>query len=371
MNGMFRTLSSLLVLGFVACATAAPPASGAAPVAQAGSFDALFKDWKSMLARMRTLQEKYQVASASERTAIETEFNALRQQGQAMAPRLLAAAEEAYLANPKSNPEIGDFLMAKMADDVRSENYEEARRVGEVLLKKSYADQALLAFLGMAEYATNDFVDAKKHLSEADATGKLKLVQPATEAIRSVDLKAAEWEEEEKIRAAEAKADDLPRVKLTTSKGDIVIELFENDAPNTVANFISLVEKGFYNGLKFHRVIPGFMAQGGCPKGDGTGGPGYTIDCECLQGDRRKHFRGSLSMAHAGPNTGGSQFFLTFVPTPHLDGKHTVFGRVIEGMDVLAKLQRTEGTSKTGTPDKIIKAEVLRKRGHDYVPKKN
>jgi cyclophilin family peptidyl-prolyl cis-trans isomerase len=150
-----------------------------------------------------------------------------------------------------------------------------------------------------------------------------------------------------------------------------VIELFENEAPNTTANFISLVEKGFYNGLKFHRVIPGFMAQGGCPRGDGTSGPGYTIDCETTAENHRKHFRGTLSMAHAGPNTGGSQFFLTFVPTPHLDGKHTVFGRVIEGMDVLAKIQRTEEVTRRGPPDKIIKAEVIRKRDHDYVPKKN
>jgi cyclophilin family peptidyl-prolyl cis-trans isomerase len=355
----------------LASAAAAQPATATAPAAAAGSFDALFKDWKSMLARMRTLQEKYQVASGSERTAIETEFDALRKQGQAMAPRLLAAAEEAYLANPKANPEIGDFLMAKVADDVRGENYEEARRVGEILLDKGYEEKALLAFLGMAEYATNDFADAKKHLTEADAAGKLRLVKPAAEALRSVDTKAAQWEQEEKIRAAEAKADDLPRVKLTTSKGDIVIELFENEAPNAVANFISLVQKGFYNGLKFHRVIPGFMAQGGDPKGDGSGGPGYTIDCECVLEDHRNHFRGTLSMAHAGPNTGGSQFFLTFVPTPHLDGKHTAFGRVIEGMDVLSKLQRTEETSKVGPPDQILKAEVLRKRNHEYVPKKN
>ena len=103
------------------------------------------------------------------------------------------------------------------------------------------------------------------------------------------------------------------------------------------------MEKKFYDGLTFHRVIPGFMAQGGDPKGDGTGGPGYTIPDECYQENHRNHFRGSLSMANTGQrDTGGSQFFLTFVPTAHLDGKHTVFGRVIEGMDVLAKLQRCE-----------------------------
>ena len=148
-------------------------------------------------------------------------------------------------------------------------------------------------------------------------------------------------------------------------------ELFENEAPNTVANFISLVEKGFYDGLTFHRVLPGFMAQGGCPNGTGTGGPGYSIPCECYQENHRLHFRGSLSMAHAGRDTGGSQFFLTFRPTKQLDGKHTVFGRVIKGMDVLPQIQRRDPESPNPpTPDKIIEAKVLRKRDHPYEPKK-
>ncbi|MBN2024190.1 MAG: peptidylprolyl isomerase [Pirellulales bacterium] len=182
------------------------------------------------------------------------------------------------------------------------------------------------------------------------------------------------WEKERKLREAEAKADDLPRVLLKTNRGDIEIELFENEAPMAVANFISLVEQGFYNDLGFHRVLDGFMAQGGCPKGDGTGGPGYTIPCECHQPNHREHFRGSLSMAHAGRDTGGSQFFLTFVPTVPLDGVHTVFGRVVKGMDVLAKLQRRDPDDRQGTlprPDRIIEAKVLRKRPHEYVPTKS
>ncbi|MCY2990799.1 MAG: peptidylprolyl isomerase [Planctomycetota bacterium] len=174
------------------------------------------------------------------------------------------------------------------------------------------------------------------------------------------------------MRKQEAEKDDLPRVTLTTNKGDIVVELFENEAPGAVGNFISLVEKGFYNGTVFHRVLPGFMAQGGDPKGDGTGGPGYNIKCECQQENFRKHFRGSLSMAHAGKDTGGSQFFLTFVATANLNGKHTVFGRVVKGLDVLAKLQRIDPEAKSAkpAPDKIIEAKVLRKRDHQYQPNK-
>ncbi|MGM8214019.1 peptidylprolyl isomerase [Bacillaceae bacterium W0354] len=118
----------------------------------------------------------------------------------------------------------------------------------------------------------------------------------------------------------------------------IVIELFEEDAPNTVKNFVKLAQDKFYDGLTFHRVIPDFVIQGGCPNGTGTGGPGYTIKCE-TEGNPNKHERGSLSMAHAGKDTGGSQFFICHSPQPHLDGVHTVFGKVIEGIDVVDRVQ--------------------------------
>ena len=119
----------------------------------------------------------------------------------------------------------------------------------------------------------------------------------------------------------------------------ISIELFSNDAPGTVANFEKLATDGFYNGLNFHRVIPGFMAQGGCPTGTGTGGPGYQIKCE-TQGNPNKHIPGALSMAHAGKNTGGSQFFICHETFPHLDGVHTVFGQVIEGQDIVLRIKQ-------------------------------
>ncbi|MDT3700098.1 MAG: peptidylprolyl isomerase [Thermincola sp.] len=131
-------------------------------------------------------------------------------------------------------------------------------------------------------------------------------------------------------------------------KGKIVIEFFDKEAPNTVANFEKLANSGFYNGISFHRVIPGFVAQGGCPAGNGTGGPGYTIDCEI---NPNKHERGSLSMAHRGPNTGGSQFFVVYEPQPHLDGVHTVFGKVIEGMDVVDKINPGDKMNKVTVVD--------------------
>lgn len=119
----------------------------------------------------------------------------------------------------------------------------------------------------------------------------------------------------------------------------LAVTFFEEDAPKTVANFVTLANKGFYDGLNFHRVIPGFVAQGGCPNGTGSGGPGYTIDCE-VDHNPNKHLRGSLSMAHAGKDTGGSQFFICFVDLPHLDGKHTVFGKVVSDFAVLDQIKQ-------------------------------
>lgn len=121
--------------------------------------------------------------------------------------------------------------------------------------------------------------------------------------------------------------------------GQVKVELFPNEAPGTVENFEKLIKEGFYNGLNFHRVIPGFVAQGGCPEGRGTGGPGYSIKCE-TQGNPHKHERGSLSMAHAGKDTGGSQFFIVYEPQPHLNGVHTVFGKVVEGMELVDSIKQ-------------------------------
>lgn len=135
----------------------------------------------------------------------------------------------------------------------------------------------------------------------------------------------------------------MKKASIETDHGTMVIELFEKDAPNTVANFEKLAGDNFYDGLTFHRVIPDFMIQGGCPNGTGTGGPGYKIDCEI---NPNKHARGSLSMAHAGPNTGGSQFFICHSAQPHLDGVHTVFGKVVEGVDIVDKVRKGDKMNK-------------------------
>jgi peptidyl-prolyl cis-trans isomerase B (cyclophilin B) len=143
----------------------------------------------------------------------------------------------------------------------------------------------------------------------------------------------------------------MSKVKISTQKGDMIAELYDKETPIAVNNFLDLAGSGFYNGLTFHRVIPNFVIQGGCPKGNGTGGPGYTIKCE-VNAEKQRHDRGVLSMAHAGRDTGGSQFFICHgrENTQHLDRNHTCFGIVTEGLDVIDKI--TQG-------DKINSISIL------------
>ena len=159
-----------------------------------------------------------------------------------------------------------------------------------------------------------------------------------------------------KYELSEDELSKLQWAKITTAKGVIYIKLFNNETPNTVANFAYLANTGFYNDLNFHRVIPGFMAQGGCPDGTGMGGPDWAIPCETNL-NTSIHKRGTLSMAHAGVDTGGSQFFITFVATPHLDGVHTVFGAIKEDdAESFAVLDSIEGY------DAIKTIEILQER---------
>jgi cyclophilin family peptidyl-prolyl cis-trans isomerase len=143
----------------------------------------------------------------------------------------------------------------------------------------------------------------------------------------------------------------MTKVEISTDKGDMTAELYDSETPITTNNFLSLIGKKFYDGLNFHRVIPNFVIQGGCPNGIGNGGPGYTIECE-VSAPKQYHDRGVLSMAHAGRNTGGSQFFICHnrQGTQHLDGNHTCFGKVIEGLDVIDQIAQG---------DKIKSIEII------------
>ena len=238
--------------------------------------------------------------------------------------------------------------------------FEPALATMETILKRDPKNLEYRRLHAMTLFAVHRFDESKTALEalqkEELGTEEKQQVEQFLEMIR----KSAEpWIAEKGLREKEAKADDLPRVKLTTSRGVVEIELFENEAPNTVANFVELVEKKFYDGLVFHRVIPGFMAQGGCPKGNGTGDAGYRFKDE-LGPSSRKHFRGSLSMANSGPDTNGSQFFITHLPTGWLDGKHTVFGRVVEGMEAVDAIEGSDTDARDKpTNDAVIERVEL------------
>ena len=285
-------------------------------------------------------------------------------------PGLLEVRGEAYLIYQKNDLALPDLekllklkpedaeLLLKVARLEHSVNrYEAAATNFEKIMKKDGKNVEARVMLAMCDYSIQKFEESDKLFTEVlkeelDPEQRSRAAQFQEMARKYIPL----WKTEQDIRAKEAKADDLPRVKFTTTKGDIEIELLENEAPNTVANFVELVSKKYYDGLKFHRVIPGFMAQGGDPAGNGSGGPGYRFKDE-IPAEYRRHFRGSLSMANAGPDSNGSQFFITHLPTDWLNGKHTVFGRVRSGQDIVDGLI---------VGDAIVKAEVIRKRAHEY-----
>jgi cyclophilin family peptidyl-prolyl cis-trans isomerase len=404
--GQGMLVAGLLAMGPVAWgqdSAAAPPAQ-AAPVAAApagqgsqltaaeakAQFDQRFAEYQNSIRAIEKLRTDYQTAGGSGQKTINHQLHEKLIEAKKQLDAMVAAGMECYRVAPKENPQLGQLLAAvakyytvgeaspqSKDEKVGGDNYERALPIVKLLIDSGSDDKRLPLWGFLAAFAVNDYDLAEAYLKQAQSSGALtptgddqaeqELLGHVMQYAQLLPQYRELWTKEQAIRAAEAQADDLPRVKFETSKGPVVIELFENEAPQAVANFITLVKSGYYNGLIFHRVLPMFMAQGGDPEGTGSGGPGYSIRCECYGPNYRHHFRGSLSMAHAGRDTGGSQFFLTFVPTPHLDGRHTVFGRVVEGMDVLGELEKRNPEAPGATPpDKIIEAEVLRDRGHEY-----
>jgi len=363
------------------------------------AFQKKLDEYKAVVREIEKLQAEYQSAAAAERQDINSAMTGQVAHAQSLVNSMVEAGVEAYRFAPNTDPQITDFLKAVAKYNVAGrelpngakqidggDQYERALPIIKVLVdgRTDEQDMYILGFL--SAFAANDFDLAEEYLTKAHETPPSEKENTPPDAAKESSMALAEkfapalgdyrqwWAAESKLREAEAKADDLPRVKLTTTKGEITLELFENEAPQTVANFLTLVKQGYYTNLPFHRVIAKFMAQGGAKNDDGSGELGYSIRGEASRPNFRRHFRGSISMGlHPGqPDSGGSQFFITMVPTTHLDGQHTVFGRVIEGIEVLGDINRRE---PTGDPqqdalqpkaDRILKAEVLRDRGHEY-----
>ena len=335
------------------------------------AFDEVHTKWVTLLTEMRDVRANFRyTAKDEELDSVREKFNELKANGDAMIPELISKAIAAFQESPNEDRELTRFLVKVAIDSNQRDEYELAWKVSSALIEAGCEDRGIHEQGGAAAFVMHEFEAAKKHLETAQELNALEDPE-ARKYIAVVDDYIDYWKEEQALREKEAAAGDLPRATLETTKGKIVIELFENEAPETVGNFVHLIKSGFYSDKSFHRVLPRFMAQGGCSKGDGSGGPGYDIYCECRKPEYRKHFTGSISMAHKGLNTGGSQFFLTFAPTSWLNERHTVFGRVVEGMDVLKALQRVDpGKKNLVAPDKIISAEVTNLRDKEYVPNK-
>lgn len=347
-------------------------------------FLALFDQWRNLLGDLRALRVQYRTSQdEGEKEEIKEQYYDLIARGEEMEPQVASAARDIYALRPDQYKDAERFLASRAQSEFRDDQYERSGPLAILLAEKGYQNATIYRIAGISSLETMNFDAAEKYLTLALQNGAIApeelqrnifrsetAINTPEELKQAIQARREKWQREKKLREQDK---NLPRVKLTTTEGEVVLELFEDHAPNAVANFITLVEKGFYNGVIFHRVLPGFMAQGGDPEGTGAGGPGYNIISEFDREDHRKHFRGSLSMANTGePNSGGSQFFITYRATPHLDGRHTVFGRVIDGMEVVADFQEVDPNNPDPRfePTKIVEAEVLRKRDHEYTVRK-
>ncbi len=314
-----------------------------------------------------------------------------QQSGDRAFAKVLAAAEAAYTAEP-TNEEVEKYLLLVAVKSLENDQIEVAARISILLLDHGYDPKVLASVAGRASLELGDVDNAIKYLTLAQESG-VTLSRISSMYLEHLDLFRHTLDAEKKLRAAEAKADDLPRVLLETTRGDIVIELFENELPNAVASFIFLVEHNFYNDMAFFQVRPLYFSASGCPNDNGTGTAGYTIlkepvfnllthyelltgeefdDETFYAGHQRHHMRGTVSMLGLKEWTCGSQFMIChrYSTMTSADKSHMALGRVIEGMNVATRMMSISPrfAPKDAETDRLIKATVIRKRDHDYRP---
>lgn len=354
-----------------------------------GKFNEQLKKWTVIVKQVRQIQIEYSVAEEEERAGLSKKFYAKKEEARKLMQEVARLGEEAYKADPRDGS-LRDFVlqMAKGSLMLR-DDYDTTLRLLKLLIENietvELRDQSLVYRLaGITAFNLSELDLADEYLKKARSD------QEAAKYRGMLKDERKYLKEEKKLQDAKVKAgEELPLVLLKTSKGDITVELFENEAPETVAIFISLVESKFYDGTSFHRVVSGIQkiggyAEGGLSKDETVKDPEYDVEREANDKKYRRHFRGSLSMQYGDNDKAGSQFMITFKPLRDRDlvldpdGKpesgYTVFGRVIDGWDVLSKLQRRNPDLQQQQigidPDKIETATVKRKRKHDYVPKK-
>ncbi len=339
-------------------------------------FDTSIAEWKQAIKDIRTAGNKFLLSERADAQRWRDKWKEAIAIGERKMSTVIPASIKLYKLGGKKDPDLNKLIARIFQTLFEEGKYQKAYDLGQVIVNRNPGNAQAKFLLGRCAMLLNKF-------EEADAIGEeFSSLIPAINDKEQVlfgqigTLKTL-WKEELDAQKKDALA-KLPRVQMKTTKGTIVLELFEDQAPDTVGNFISLVEAKYYDGKTFHRVINHFMAQAGAYTEAQEYKPvGYFIYDEFNRPDARSHFRGSLSMAKGvEPNTGNSQFFINFVPTPGLNGLHTVFGRVISGWDALDQLNRNRKTDSEGTEDaiegalddKIISVRVIRKRDHEYKP---
>ncbi|MCR9296141.1 MAG: peptidylprolyl isomerase [bacterium] len=348
-----------------------PPTIAVVPETE--EFTQAVAAFREHIKEMRKVVVRFNTGTAEEEQMWKDRWNELLQQGIPLYQEMLLAGAKEFEADPQSRVNIARWLFKVVQQNVDDDRFEGMLPIIKTLLKDKPESEELLRYQGMTAIALNEFDAARDSLSA------LASVQVGREELRmlqeNLDAVEARWEKEKEIREQDAAGEPLPRVLIRTTKGDMEVELYENQAPDTVGNFIYLVESGFYDNQPFHSGKQHFLIQGG---GDDILNPDYTIYGEMNRPDARDFYRGTLGMALSGnPDSGYSQFFIALMPNEELNGKYTAFGRVVKGIEVIANLNKIDPQNKSkdsqsprDEPDEILEIRVLSKRDHDYVPRK-
>ncbi len=328
--------------------------------------------FREHLKSMREIAVRFNTGTSEEERKWKQQWNELAPIGAQLFDDLLQAGAKEYEADPENKDNIRQWLAKRVESEVEHDRLEGLLPVLKTLLQHDQENAELHRQTAIVAFALHDYETARASLSilasRPDAPEELK------STLDIIDQSIVDWEQELKIREQDAQGEPLPRALIKTTRGDIEVELFENQAPNTVANFIYLAETGEYIDQPFATGKQHFIVQGG---GDDIVRPPYTIPGEMNRDDARKFFRGTLGLALSGGNdTGYAQFFFVLIPSGELTGRFTAFGRVVRGMDVVSMLTiidpdaEEEENQDDEDPDQILDIEILSKRDHEYVPEK-
>ena len=327
--------------------------------------------WRQVMVDAFALRNQFNICEEHEAADLRKNWHAKIAEGDKILQNLRISGLDKYSKLEKPDKDIGEFLIAMANKDVADQQYETAATAFNTVFDSGLAlKDTNLNGAGVASFCTNDFARAERYFRRADELNVLGQSKMGPAMLGKIDEMKAAWNREQLLRQLELASDDLPKLRLVTNQGEMVAELFENDVPNTVANFIALAENGFFDGHFFFEVNE-YVASTGSPTGNGKGGPGYSIENEATPQRFRGHFRGSLTTIVDDQGLAGSKFSICNLPMPTFDGKSTCFGRVISGMEVLGKLKIPSGEAvEEEDAPKLIRVEVISKRDHDYQPKK-